>query len=455
MIYLTREKLSPLQMPTLVDPLISDPLPTEKTDVVIIGGGIIGVSAALTLAERGISVTLCEKGEIGAEQSSRNWGWCRQQGRDPREIPLVMKSLERWAAMNERVQGEVGFKRCGTLYLADSDQGLEAHGEWLEYAEPFGIDTGLITAAEVAKHLPGSSRTWHGALYCPTDGKAEPFVAAPTIARCAQKKGATILTQTAALGLDISGGRVCGVLTENGLIRSDAVLLAAGAWSRLFCAHEQLLLPQLKVRSSVMRTGAIDAGLKSCISAPGFAIRPRADGGYTVAPNTAIWFELTPDALRFIGLFSKLAWMAKGHLRLSIGNTFTEALRHHRKALAGEGEPFTAHRILDPAPVQPLLDKARAHLERDFPVFRDAVIAQQWAGMIDVTPDAVPVISEVSQQPGFFVATGFSGHGFGIGPAAGELAADLIMNETPLVDPQPFRFSRFSDGSRIHPIIGI
>ena len=112
MIYLTREKLSPLQMPTLVDPLISDPFPTEKTDVIIIGGGIIGVSAALTLAERGISVTLCEKGEIGAEQSSRNWGWCRQQGRDPREIPLVMKSLERWAAMNERVQGEVGFKRC-------------------------------------------------------------------------------------------------------------------------------------------------------------------------------------------------------------------------------------------------------------------------------------------------------------------------------------------------------
>ena len=204
-----------------------------------------------------------------------------------------------------------------------------------------------------------------------------------------------------------------------------------------------------------MRTGAIDAGLKSCISAPGFAIRPRADGGYTVAPNTAIWFELTPDAVRFMGLFSKLAWMAKGHLRPTIGRTFTEALHLQRKALAGEGEPFTTHRILDPSPVQPLLNKARSRLERDFPAFRDAVIAQQWAGMIDVTPDAVPVISEVSQQPGFFVATGFSGHGFGIGPAAGELAADLIMNKTPLVDPRPFRFSRFSDGSKIQPIIGI
>ena len=123
-----------------------------------------------------------------------------------------------------------------------------------------------------------------------------------------------------------------------------------------------------------MRTAAINADLNSCISAPGFAIRPRADGAYTVAPNTAIWFELTPDALRFLGLFSKLAWMAKGDLRPSIGNTFTEALRHHRKALAGEGEPFVLHRVLDPAPVKRLLDKAWSCLVRDFPVFRDAAM---------------------------------------------------------------------------------
>ena len=101
------------------------------------------------------------------------------------------------------------------------------------------------------------------------------------------------------------------------------------------------------------------------------------------------------------------------------------------------------------------MNKARSRLERDFPVFRDAVIGQRWAGMIDVTPDAVPVFSEVSQQAGFFVATGFPGHGFSIGPAARELTVDLIMNEAPLVDPQSFRFSRFSDGSQIHPIIGI
>ena len=140
-------------MPILVKPLIPDSFPTTPTRAVVIGGGIIGVSAALTLAERGIAVTLCEKGEIGGEQSSRNWGWCRQQGRDPREIPLVIESLKRWGAMSERVGADVGFKRCGTLYLADSERSLARHAQWLKFAEPFGIDTSLIGAVEVARHL--------------------------------------------------------------------------------------------------------------------------------------------------------------------------------------------------------------------------------------------------------------------------------------------------------------
>ena len=92
---------------------------------------------------------------------------------------------------------------------------------------------------------------------------------------------------------------------------------------------------------------------------------------------------------------------------------------------------------------------------RDFPSFQGVPIAQRWAGMIDVTPDAVPVISGVDSHSGLYIATGFSGHGFGIGPAAGELAADLVTGGPPLVDPTPFQFSRFSDGSPIQPIVGI
>ena len=110
---------------------------------------------------------------------------------------------------------------------------------------------------------------------------------------------------------------------------------------------------------------------------------------------------------------------------------------------------FEECRVLDPAPSQRLLRKAWGDAQRLFPVFEKADIVQSWAGMIDVTPDAVPVISPVDAIPGFHIATGFSGHGFGIGPGAGRLMADLVTGRTPVVDADDFRLSRFSDGSKI------
>jgi glycine/D-amino acid oxidase-like deaminating enzyme len=111
--------------------------------------------------------------------------------------------------------------------------------------------------------------------------------------------------------------------------------------------------------------------------------------------------------------------------------------------------------VLDPAPIESDLTAARKHLAETFPVFANVPVAQGWAGLIDVTPDAIPVISPVESLPGFFIATGFSGHGFGIGPGAGRLMAELVTGDAPCVDPMPFRFSRFSDGSQPRPQVGI
>jgi glycine/D-amino acid oxidase-like deaminating enzyme len=107
-------------------------------------------------------------------------------------------------------------------------------------------------------------------------------------------------------------------------------------------------------------------------------------------------------------------------------------------------------RVLDPEPSEALLREARRNLARAFPAFKNLQVAQSWAGLIDVTPDAVPVISAVDAVPGFYLATGFSGHGFGIGPGAGRLMADLVSGDPPIVDPQPFRYARFrSTGGRL------
>src|ERR1700757_935429 len=114
-----------------VDPVRSDDVLPARADVVIIGGGIIGTSTALFLAQKGIRAVLCEKGHIAGEQSSRNWGWCRKMGRDPRELPLIIESLRLWQGMNELVKAETGFRQAGIMYLAQTQAEMGQLESWL------------------------------------------------------------------------------------------------------------------------------------------------------------------------------------------------------------------------------------------------------------------------------------------------------------------------------------
>src|SRR5690348_8144037 len=155
-----------------VDPVQSDETLPPRADVVVIGGGIIGTTAALYLAQRGVSVALCEKGHIAGEQSSRNWGWCRKMARDPRELPLVIESLRLWERMNETVEAETGFQTCGIMYLGETPEALARYEEWLDHAREYQLDTRVIDGDEVARLLPGMSKRWAGALYTPSDAKA-------------------------------------------------------------------------------------------------------------------------------------------------------------------------------------------------------------------------------------------------------------------------------------------
>lgn len=437
-----------------IEPVPSDETLPARADVVIVGGGIIGTTAALYLAQRGVSVVLCEKGEIAGEQSSRNWGWCRKMVRDPREVPLVIESLRLWGEMNHVVEAETGFRTCGIMYLGDRSEGLDQLGAWLDVAREYQLDTRMIDGAEVARLLPGSEKRWAGALYTPSDGKAEPQLAAPTIAAASRRLGAKIFTRCAVRGVDRATGRVAGVVTERGRIACQSVIVAGGAWSRLFCGNLGIDLPQLKVLGSVMRTERLDGGPEISASGDLFGYRKRIDGGYTVATLGVRTIDLVPDSFRLLGEYLPAMRLHWPKLRFRLGRRFAEELRVKRRWSLDETTAFEAVRVLDPAADPVVLDRARASIAAAFPVFRNVRIAQSWGGMIDVMPDAVPVISPVDSLPGLVIATGFSGHGFGIGPGAGKLAADLATGAPTLVDPAPFRLSRFTDGSnpRPHPL---
>ena len=437
-----------------VDPVRSDDALPPRADVVIVGGGIIGTSAALFLAQKGVSTLLCEKGHIAGEQSSRNWGWCRKMGRDPRELPLIIESLRLWQGMNERVEAETGFRQPGIMYLAETRQELEELETWLDHARQYQLDTRAITADEACELMPGLTGSWAGGLFTPSDGKAEPQRAAPAIAAAARRKGAAILTQSAVRGIETAGGRIAAVVTERGRIVCERVVLAGGAWSRLFCGNLGIDLPQLKVLASVMRTEPLDGGPEISASGGLFGIRKRMDGGYTVATLGVRTIDLVPDNFRLLIPYLPAARLHRKKLRFRVGRLFLEELRMKRRWDLDETTPFEAVRTLDPEPDPYVLDRAQTAVAQAFPIFRDVRIAERWGGMIDVMPDAIPVISPVDRLPGFFIATGFSGHGFGIGPGAGKLVADMVAGDPTLVDPAPFRLTRFTDGSnpRPHPL---
>lgn len=437
-----------------VDPFHGDPEPPARADVVVVGGGIIGVSTALELAERGLKVALCEKGGIGMEQSSRNWGWVRISRRDPRELPLMAESLRIWKGLDERLGRPTGYTRAGIAFTCRTEKELEEHERWGRNLEPYQIGYRMLSPREFDELVPGASLPMKGALYTPSDGRAEPQKAAPAIAGRARELGVHILTECAVRGFETAAGAVSGVLTERGPIACSAVVLAGGAWSSLFAGRFGMDLPQLKVMNTVLRTEPIEGGPETAVWADEVAIRKRLDGGYTLASGHENVVDIVPASFRYGPAFRTALRTEWRSLSFRIGGRFLDEMRIPRTWAMDEASPFEYARVLDPAPSKRVREKVLAAARRSYAVFAGARIAQTWAGYIDVTPDAVPVISAVERVPGFFVATGFSGHGFGIGPAAGRLAADLVTGATPIVDPTPFRFSRFSDGSKIEIISG-
>lgn len=412
-----------------------------QVDVAIVGAGIIGISTAYALAKAGLSVAVFEKGTIACEQSSRNWGWIRTLSRDMPEVPLALRANRLWRDIQEQV--DVGFSQRGILYLADCARDIEQYHHWLERAKPLGVDARLLDRASTIRLLPTTNRRWVGALYSPTDGVAEPAIATRNIASLAAAQGCRIVEHCAVRGVETTAGRVSALVTEHGTVKTQSVLVAGGAWSRLFCGNLNIEFPQLKVRASVLRTTPVNTPMDIAVNGKQFTCRRRADGGYTVSQFGASYADVVPDSFRLLRHFLP-AWVKNnGLVKLRFGKRFLEELSVPRRFSLDAITPFEQCRMLDPQASAGFVASTMKTLSDAFPDFKNAQVAQSWGGFIDVTPDALPVMSPVDTMPGLYLASGFSGHGFGIGPAVGEVMADMIRGARVAIDTHPFRLSRF------------
>lgn len=425
----------------------SDEALPAAADIVVIGGGIAGVTAAYHLAKKGHSVALVEKGYLAGEQSSRNWGWCRQQNRDLRELPLAMRAVEMWNGLSEEVGADVGFRRSGLTYLTTRQSDLDAWEGWGEKARQYQMQTRMLSAEEAKAMAPHAKGEWVGGVHSPTDGRAEPAMAVPAIAEAARRLGVTIHQDCAARGLETAAGRVSGVVTEKGTIKTSTVLLSGGVWTAMFARHHGIRMPLAGIKSTSFFTGPAPEITTGGISTPDLTIRRRVDGGFTVGISGRGLLELSPHGM----LNAQPFWRTfkKRHKLLTIraGKSFffgPEALMRWSNDTIS---PFEKMRTYDPPAQEELITFARKRLGEIFPQLATVEIKHKYGGLIDFTPDWVPVISAVDKLPGLHVSAGFSGHGFGIGPAAGRLAADIVAGDAPLVDPTPYRYSRLVDGS--------
>ena len=434
-------------MPAPLTLVESTPELPAQADVVVIGAGIVGVFTAYYLACRGLQVALIEKGRVGAEQSSRNWGWCRQQNRDARELPMATLALDLWERFAAETGEDTGFLRCGLLYLSNDDAELDGWARWGEFARGAGVKTQMLSPAAAAAHGRVTGKPWQGGVFSPTDGTADPSRAAPAVARALMKLGGSVHQGCAARGIETEGGRLSAVITERGTIRTRAAVLSGGAWASSFCRQLGIRFPQATIRQTVMSVAPGHAELPATLHTAGVSLTRRGDGGYLLAISGRARVDPTPQFLRFAPQFMPM--FLRRWRSLSPGGL--EGLRSGHERLArwrlDAPTPMERTRILDPKVDATTVRLTHRRALDLVPALKERAVTAAWAGYIDSTPDGVPGIGETANLPGLVLAAGFSGHGFGIGPGAGHLIADIVSGATPIIDPRPYHPDRFQNSA--------
>ncbi|RWB39729.1 MAG: FAD-binding oxidoreductase [Mesorhizobium sp.] len=407
-------------------------------EVAIVGGGIMGAATAYNLAKAGVSVGLFEKGRVGGEQSSRNWGAVRQQERDPAELPLMLESVRLWTGLEEELGTGLDWYQRGHLSLAYDEKTGAEFEKWIPIGREHGLDTRMLSSKEVHDLLPHyRDSDCRGGLFTSSDGCAEPEKVAVAFARAASARGAEIFELTSVSSIESQNGDACALWTEQGRMRANTIVVTTGAWTSRLLKPLGIRHPSLWIRGNVARTNVLPIEIRKLVAWGKTAYRQRSDGRVNIAAARRAFHDLTTDSFVYGPAFLPVARDYWGRFRFSVG-------RHMVRSLMGEFADFTTHRTLDPTPEWKVLEQAAKLFAQEYPEAGPIRLERGWAGFMDFMPDNLPVVGEIPGHRGLFMAAGFSGAGFGMGPVIGRIMADLIQGNPTGHDLRPFSPNRFS-----------
>ena len=369
--------------------------PTERAEVVVVGGGGTGTSIAFHLAEAGVDVCLLERDALSSGSTSRAAGGIRTQFSDPLNVAIGLRSVEAFSRFAERPGGEIDFHQVGYLFLLDRPEDVAAFEEGVAVQNELGVPSRLVDPAEAARLSPLAGLVGVlAATFCPLDGHASPEAVAQGYAAGARAHGGKVLTGRGATGIETDGETITGVLTEAGTIETGTVVLAAGVWSPALARTAGVDLPVEPVFREVVTTAPV-ADLPESIP-------------LTVDFTTGFYFHREGPGL-LIGM----------------------ADRNQQPGFDAPTDPDWLLHVTEVA-------------TRRAPAFLEMGIAHGWKGYYEVSPDYNGLVGEAPGVERLLYATGFSGHGFMQAPAIGEILRDLYLGREPFVDVSPLSVERFT-----------
>ncbi|WP_350024406.1 NAD(P)/FAD-dependent oxidoreductase [Serratia marcescens] len=416
-------------------------------DAVVIGAGILGIMTAISLAERGLSVIIVEKGNIAGEQSCRFYGQVITYKMPDETFLLHHLAKQRWREMNAKVGVDTSYRTQGRVEVPLDESDLDNVRQWIETKHkemgtgiPFR--TRIIEGEALNQRLQGASSDWKIAGFEEDSGSLDAEIAAFVMARYAKKVGIRIYTHCAARGLETEGGRISDVVTERGAIRTSRVVLAGGAWSRLFMQNLNIEIPTLPAYQSQQIISAPPHAPGGNVALPGnIFFREQADGTYATSPRIIV-SPVVKDSFaygyKYLPLLENPDFPVHISLNEQLFNSFTQPTHWPLNGIS----PFEKNRDMTALPDIPELNDSLAKLKVAFPAFKASTVLDRWSGAMAIAPDEVPIVSLVNQYSGLVINTA-TGWGMTESPITSEIAADLLLGKEPIFDPKPFSLYRF------------